>query len=170
MMMRRRVFSLLSSACMMCALGTLSPLTPTASAQGQFALSGSYAVQFTGSVFLPTPFDKFNGPFSRTGKVIFDGIGNFTSTVVANYNGTISRDVFSGTYVVQGDGTFTLTIQNLPIPALPPGVPNTFTFDGMIANNGTQAKLTLSGVSIGGQPQSNIGSVIVGELIKQYHP
>jgi len=148
----------------------MSPFAPQANAQGQFALSGSYAVQFTGTVFLPPPFDKYNGAFSRNGRVVFDGIGNFYSTVVANYNGSISRDVFSGTYVVSGDGTFTLTIQNLPIPALPAGVPNTFSFDGVIANNGTQAKLTLSGVSVGGQKQENIGSVLVGELIRQYHP
>lgn len=169
-MMRRKAFSLLTSAGMLLLLGAASPLTQPASAQGQFALAGTYAVQFTGTVFLPAPFNMFNGPFSRNGKVYFDGVGNFTSTVVANYNGTVSRDVFSGTYLVAGDGTFTLTIQNLPIPALPAGVPNTFSFDGMLANNGTQAKLTLSGISVGGQPQANIGSVIVGELIKQYHP
>ena len=50
-------------------------------------------------------------------------MGNFTSFVVANYNGTISRDTFSGTYALNEDGTFTLTINNLPIPALPAGVP-----------------------------------------------
>ena len=38
----------------------------------------------------------------------------------------------------------------------------------MLANNGNIGKLTLSGVSVGGQPQANIGSVIVGELVKQY--
>jgi hypothetical protein len=168
--MKRRVFSLLSGACMFCLLGSLTPVSQNAMAQGQFALNGAYAVQFTGTVFLPAPFNLYNGPFSRNGKVVFDGNGNFTSYVVANYNGTISRDTFSGTYILNEDGTFTLTINNLPIPALPAGVPNTFSFDGMLANNLTTAKLTLSGVSVGGQPLSNIGSVITGELIKQYHP
>lgn len=166
--MKRRAFSALIPSCLLF-LGALSPLTPVASAQGQFALQGNYAVQFTGTVFLPPPFDKYNGPFSRNGITYFDGLGNFYAKVVANYNGNITRDTYSGTYVVNGDGTFTITIQNLPIPALPANVPNTFSFDGVIANNGTQAKLTLSGVSVGGQPQANIGSVIVGELIKQYH-
>jgi len=153
---------------MFCVLGSVAPVSQIATAQGQYALAGAYAVQFTGTVFLPAPFNLYNGPFSRNGRVVFDGNGNFTSYVVANYNGNISRDVFSGTYVVNGDGTFTLSIPNLPIPALPPGVPNTFSFDGMLADNGRIAKLTLSGVSVGGQPLPNIGSVIVGELVKQY--
>ena len=140
--MKRRVFSSLTAACMFCLLGSVTPVSKIAMAQGQFALSGAYAVQFTGTVFLPAPFNLYNGPFSRNGRVVFDGMGNFTSFVVANYNGTISRDTFSGTYALNEDGTFTLTINNLPIPALPAGVPNTFSFDGMLANNYNTAKLT----------------------------
>jgi len=167
--MKRRVLSYLIAASMFCAIGDLSPISTAANAQVYFYLSGTYAMQFTGNVFLPAPFNNYNGPFSRNGVVFFDGAGNFQANVVANYNGTISRDVFVGTYIFGPQGTFTLTINNLPIPALPPGVPNTFGFDGVLANNGTQAKLTLSSVSVGGQALPNIGSVITGELIKQYH-
>lgn len=166
--MKRRVFSLLSTAFMLCALGSLAPVSQIANAQGNHFLVGAYAVQFTGTVLLPAPFNAYNGPFSRNGKVVFDGNGGFVSTVVANYNGTISRDNFTGTYNVNSDGTFTLTIVNLPTPLFPPGTPNVFSFDGMLANNGNIAKLTLDGVSVGGQQQPNVGSVIVGELIKQY--
>src|ERR1700691_2181295 len=99
--MTRRVFSLLSTACMFCLLGSLAPVSQIATAQSRnvynFQLSGPYAAQFTGSVFLPAPFNTYNGPFSRNGLVVFDGDGNFTATVVANYNGTISRDHFTGT-------------------------------------------------------------------------
>jgi hypothetical protein len=169
--MKRRAFSLLSTACMFCLLGSLAPVSQVATAQSSdaynFHLSGAYAVQFTGTVFLPAPFNTYNGPFSRNGRVVFDGNGNFTSYVIANYNGNISQDVFSGTYIVNYDGTFTLTIVNLPTPLFPPGTPNVFSFNGMLANNGNIAKLTLSGVSVGGQQQANIGSVIVGELVRQ---
>lgn len=138
-------------------------------------LYGSYAFQFTGALFLPAPpFDqKYIGPMYRNGIVVFDGRGNFKAIAdVANNNGFVSRAAypgipFSGTYVSHNDGTFTLTIVNLPIPAIPAGTPDVFTFDGVLADNGRIAKLVLSAVSIGGQPQSNIGSVIAGELIKQ---
>jgi hypothetical protein len=170
--MKRRVFSLLSTASMFCMLASLGPLSQNAAAQSNnnylYMLAGQYAVQFTGSVNLPAPFNGYNGPFSRNGKVVFDGQGNFTSTVIANYNGNISHDVFSGTYTASYDGSFTLTIVNLPTPLFPPGTPNVFTFDGILADGGKIAKLTLDGVSVGGQAQTNIGSVIVGEFIKQY--
>lgn len=167
--MKRRAFSLLSTVCLFTALAGLPAVATAQVNYYNYELYGSYAVQFTGTVNLPAPLNTYNGPFSRTGKVVFDGQGNFTSTVVANYDGTISRDVFSGTYSVNYDGTFTLTIPNVPVPFLPPGTPNVFSFDGVLADNGHTARLTLDGISIGGQQQSNIGSVIVGELIKQQY-
>jgi len=168
--MKRRVFSLLSTVCVLCALGGLAPRNAAAQTNNTYlyVLAGQYAMQFTGTVNLPAPFNTYNGPFSRNGKVVFDGNGNFTASVIANYNGTISHDNFTGTYVASYDGSFTLTIVNLPTPLFPPGTPNVFTFDGILANNGNIAKLTLDGVSVGGQVQTNVGSVIVGELIRQY--
>ena len=131
-------------------------------------LVGAYAFQFNGSVFLPGPFDKFNGPFFRNGRFVADGNGNLTTTVVtANYGGTVVRETYSATYAVKSDGTFTITIVNLPIPAFPPGTPNTFTFDGVFANCANNAKVVLSGVTVAGQVQPNLGSVISGEFIKQ---
>jgi len=131
-------------------------------------LVGSYAFQFTGSIFLPAPFDKYNGPFYRSGRFVADGNGNLqTTTVTANYAGTIVRETFAATYVVNQDGTFTVTIQNLPIPAFPPGVPNTFSFNGTFYNCGNGAKIVLSGVSVGGQVQPNLGSVISGDILRQ---
>ena len=131
-------------------------------------LVGSYAFQFNGSIFLPGPFDKFNGPFFRNGRFVADGNGNITTTTVtANYGGTIVRETFNATYVAKSDGTFTITIVNLAIPAFPPGTPNTFTFDGVFANCANNAKVVLSGISVAGQVQTNLGSVISGEFIKQ---
>src|ERR1700691_5089576 len=118
--MTRRVFSLLSTACMFCLLGSLAPVSQIATAQSRnvynFQLSGAYAVQFTGSVFLPAPFNAYNGPFSRNGLVVFDGNGNFQSNVGANCDENITRHTFTGTYAVNADGTFTLTIVDLPTP------------------------------------------------------
>ena len=131
-------------------------------------LVGPYAFQFNGNILLPPPFDKYNGPFFRNGRVVADGNGNLqTTTVVANYAGTVARETFAATYVVRADGTFTITIQNLPVPAFPPGTPNTFTFDGVFFNCSNSAKVVLSGVSLFGMPQLNIGSVISGEFIRQ---
>jgi len=170
--MKKAVLSFLSTACMLGILATLSPVTQVAQAQYQtsfynFSLHGSYAMQFTGTVFLPSPFDAYNGAFSRNGLVQFDGNGNFSANVIANYSGTISNDVFSGTYVVAPNGTFTLTVVNLPIPAIPSTIPNVFTFHGTIANGGNNALISLTGVSVGGAAQTNIGSVITGQLIRQ---
>ena len=167
--MRRRFISFLGSASALCLLSSLAPVTQVARAQNvtQY-LVGSFGMQFTGTVFLPAPFDKFNGPFARNGRVVFDGAGNFQAAVTGNYNGTVLRETFGGTYTVGTDGTFVLTIPNLVTPFLPAGVPNVFTFDGVLTNGGRGARVLLSGVSIGGQAQANVGSVITGVLEKQY--
>ena len=131
-------------------------------------LVGNYAFQFVGSVFLPAPLNTYNGPFYRNGRLVADGFGNIqTTTVVANYAGTIVRETFAATYVVHSDGTFTVAIQNLPVPFLPPGTPSTFSFDGVLYNCGASAKIVLSGVSVAGQAQPNIGSEITGQLERQ---
>ena len=97
-----------------------------------------------------------------------DGNGNLTTTTVtANYGGIVVRETFSATYAVKSDGTFTITIVNLPIPAFPPGTPNTFTFDGVFANCANNGTVVLSGVTVAGQVQPNPGSVISGEFIRQ---
>jgi hypothetical protein len=131
-------------------------------------LVGNYAFQFTGTINLPAPFNAYNGYFYRNGRLVADGNGNITTTtVVANYAGTIVRETFNATYAVKPDGTFTVTIQNLAIPAFPPGTPDTFSFDGVLYNCGGSAKIVLSGVSLLGMPQANIGSVIAGQLERQ---
>jgi hypothetical protein len=131
-------------------------------------LTGSFAVLFTGTVNLPAPFNAYNGAFYRSGRVIFDGAGNLqTTTITANYAGTILTETFTGTYKVNSDGTFTVSIANLAVPFLPPGTPNVFSFNGTLYNCSNNAKIVLSGVSIAGQAQSNIGSTITGTLDRQ---
>jgi hypothetical protein len=174
---KRRLFSVLTTACLLGGLTMVGPASHNASAQDESdvkyeifgkGLNGSYAFQFNGSIFLPPPFDTFDGPFARNGRVVFDGKGSFhTTTVTVNYGGTVSHETFSGTYKQFSDGTFTLSIPNLKVPFLPPNTPNVFSFEGVLGNEGKIAKVALSGVSIFGQDQPNIGSVITGELVRQ---
>lgn len=129
---------------------------------------GAYAFQFTGTISLTGIDPQFNGPFYRNGRVVFDGKGKFQVTsMVANYNGNVSSATFGGTYTVTPEGVFHMIVQNLPVPFLPPYVPNIFAFDGVLADNGKLAKVVLSGVNVGGVQLPNIGSVIAGEFVKQ---
>jgi hypothetical protein len=130
------------------------------------SVRGSYAGQFLGEVFVPAPFDKLNGRFYRTMRIVADGNGRFDVSAVANYGGTIARETFAANYNVNPDGTMTIQVVNLPFPPAP-GVPNVFTFDAVLADGGRIAKVCLSGVSLGGQSLPNIGSVITGEFIRQ---
>lgn len=65
---------------------------------------GSYGISLHGSLI--------GGPqaglFQRTGKVVADGMGNFTATTQANYNGNAVEEDFSGTYNVSAACELTL--------------------------------------------------------------
>src|SRR5262249_23780176 len=130
-------------------------------------LYGTYAYLFTGTVFLPPPFDAFNGPFFRVGQLVADGKGNLTVSYIGNFNGSVSRGTFAATYTFTSANNFFLTIPNAPIPGIPSEVPTILTMDGVLADNGKVAKCVLSGVSIAGQTPPNIGSVISGDILKQ---
>ena len=129
---------------------------------------GGYACQFTGSIFLPAPLDSFNGPFYRNVRPLFDGQGAFqTTSVVANYAGNVYKESFAGTYTIAPDGVVDLEIPNLSVPFLPPNTPDVFSFNGILAEGGKIMKVVLSGISVGGMVQPNIGSVIAGECVRQ---
>jgi hypothetical protein len=49
---------------------------------------------------------------STGGTLVFDGAGNFTGSLVANDDGTISSAVVSGTYSVAADGAFTFGVRS----------------------------------------------------------
>jgi len=170
--MKRKIQLLFGTVVMLAALVSIEPLSHKAFADDddnhKKGLEGSWAFQFTGSVNLPAPFNAFNGPFFRNGRFVADRNGSFRVTsVIANYNGVVSADLYAGTYRLNSDGTFTMQINNLPFPAFPPGTPNVFRFDGVLGDNGKVAKVVLSGVTLFGAPQPNIGSVIAGEFVKQ---
>ena len=145
----------------------MSDANPAAApAYSNDSMRGSYAALFTGEVFVPPPFDQLNGRFYRVMRWLADGKGRIDVTAVVNYGGTVSREAYSASYNVNPDGTLTFQIINLPFPPAP-GVPNVFTFDGVLADGGRVGKAALSGVSLGGQTLSNIGSVVTGEFVRQ---
>ena len=166
--MKSKIQVFLGAVCLLTALVSLEPLSRRAMADDdQERFDGSWAFQFTGTISLPSPFNSFNGPFYRNGRFIADKHGNFVVTsAVSNYNGTVGHEAFAGTYVLHQDGTFTLTIVNLPVPPIA-GIPNVFVFEGVLAGGGKTAKVVLSGVTLNGQVLPNIGSVIAGEFVKQ---
>jgi hypothetical protein len=166
----RRAFASFVCPLLMSTMGLFSmPQAVTADSPDRLLrnLSGSYAYLFTGTVFLPPPFDAFNGPFFRMGQIVSDGKGNLMVSYVGNFNGAVSKGTFAATYVFTSDTTFTLIIPNAPIPGIPTSIPTLLTMDGVLADGGKIAKCVLSGVSIAGQVPPNIGSVISGDLIKQ---
>ena len=168
--MGRRKFVNLLSPLLALALGLLTlPRTATADSDDrrEHNLNGSYSYLFTGTIFLPPPFDAYNGPFFRMGEMVADGKGNLTVTHVGNFNGTVSHGTFTATYKFTSDNHFILTIPNAPIPSIPPNIPTVFTMEGVLADNGKIAKCVLSGVTLAGQSPPNIGSVIIGDILKQ---
>lgn len=168
--MKSNVRVFLGVLCVFALMASWEPVAKRAIADegGNDPLEGSWAFQITGTVFLPPPLDAYNGPFYRNGRFVADGHGNLQVTnSVYNYNGTIGREPYSGTYIVNQDGTFTIQIANLPAPFLPPNVPSVFSFDGVLAQGGKVAKVVLSGVNVGGQQFDNVTSVGAGDFVKQ---
>lgn len=167
---RKRIFAAILCPVLTLTLGSLMLPQSAAAEPGELFernLIGTYAYLFTGTVFLPPPFDGFNGPFFRMGQIVSDGKGNLTVSYVGNFNGTVSRGTFAATYAFTSANNFVLTIPNAPIPGIPAGIPTVLTMDGVLAENGKVAKCVLSGVTIAGQTPANIGSVISGDILKQ---
>ncbi len=171
--MRTNVGRFLAAALLFAAVGFF--IMPSAYAQGVwpppefkiYDMTGSWVVQVSGPVFLPAPFDSFNGPFVRTGRLLFTPDGKIEIKALGNYNGFVEKESYTGTFSVGADGSVAVLLKNLPLPSLPPGTPNVITFEGFICESGQKVKLMMSKVEIGGQPLPNIGTVIFGELIRQ---
>jgi hypothetical protein len=130
-------------------------------------MKGSWAVQVHGDVFLPAPFDTYNGPFVRTGRLLLTPDGKLKGSVVANYAGTVKWESIEGNYTVSTEGYVIINLNDVALPSLPPGTPNIFTFEGALCEGGKMLKLMMSGVQIGPVQFPNIGTVIYGELVRQ---
>src|SRR5262245_55854599 len=134
MTMREKLTISILTVALVLTFATWGPFSHKASAiGGSFSNAnfvGGYAVQFTGDVFVPAPFDKFNGKFFRTARLVADGFGNLDVTAVGNYGGSITREKFSGTYNITPEGVLTITINNLALP-FAPNAPTVLGFDGV---------------------------------------
>jgi hypothetical protein len=70
--------------------------------------TGSYAVDWSGTVVASAAGGVTPGPFQRVGRLVSDGNGNFTAVTVGNYNGSSIQENFSGTYSVSAACALTL--------------------------------------------------------------
>jgi hypothetical protein len=70
--------------------------------------TGSYAIDWSGSVVASAQGGVAPGPFQRVGRLVSDGNGNITAVTVGNYNGTSVQESFSGTYEVNSACALTL--------------------------------------------------------------
>ena len=130
-------------------------------------LSGTYAFQLTGVYVFPSasPLSVMNGPFAINGIIRADGQGNMTKDFVINYNGQTYRvEDAESTYEVNPDGSYTETfiVQFGQAPA-------TITYEGVLVNDGREARLMVTGFSLPGisLPPGYIGMVISGSMIQQ---
>jgi hypothetical protein len=130
-------------------------------------LVGGYALQSTGTINYPSaiPLSKLNGPFANNGRVWCNGQGQMKLQIAYNFNGQIVRVESDGTYDVEKDGTFTASYV-FQLDSLPP---LTLSFDGVLAKNGKEARIMMTGHSIPGVtlPPGYIGHVVVSTLTKQ---
>jgi hypothetical protein len=128
---------------------------------------GSFASQWTGTSNFPvpagSPFSALNGPYCLTGRVVADGRGGLTGSVIDTYNGTQFSYSFQGTYQVSPDGTVTLFV----VADLTPFGKFPLVVYGVLFDNCKQVRVTLLGKPVTGLPYSQVGGIAVGTLWKQ---
>jgi hypothetical protein len=108
-------------------------------------LSGAYVIDLEGAG--PAVGSNPAGPFRRAGRLIADGIGNFTANTLANYSGQLTREIFNGTYALDGSCTLTLNYTYGDGNAA-----QKITLSGSIAGSGYDAMImiTTSGWTVSG--------------------
>ena len=151
-------------------IGFLLLHTPSTHAKGirytNWDLRGNWASQWSGTVMAPkeSPLAPFNGPYCLTGRISVDGMGSVQGNVYDNYAGNLLHYDFQGTYLVNDDGTLTLSVTLYFGQS-----PYTITVYGVICDDGNQVRVTLIGPTgssqIPGVPF--LGSVATGVWIRQ---
>lgn len=135
------------------------------------SLRGAYVAQSTGTAFFPPghPLSASNGPYAVTGKMVSDGYGNISGFSVQIRNGMLVPLQFTGTYEVEEDGTFSVTVTG----ENPLGQQLSVEYYGVLFDEGKQAKMTAVGISIPGVPlppelpPNFVGMTETGSLIRQ---
>ena len=105
-----------------------SQLTNLTSGYGASSLNGTYAASCAG-----VNATEFN-------YVTFDGLGNFSGTDASDFNGAQSNSPYSGTYSVNGDGTFSGSVAG----------GNSYTFNGVIDSGVSEIQYTYNAPGTGG--------------------
>ncbi|MGB7624145.1 MAG: hypothetical protein WBN92_17500 [Terriglobia bacterium] len=128
---------------------------------------GSFASQWTGTTNLPvpasSPLSALNGPYCATGRVVADGRGGLTGSLIETYNGTQFQYSFQATYQVHPDGTLTVSgvIDLAPFGKFP------LVIYGVLFDNCKQVRATLLGKPVTGLPYFQVAGTAVGTLWKQ---
>ena len=76
---------------------------------------GAYQIDLTGTItgtgFAARPANVA-GQYRQLGRLVSDGLGNFTASAYTNYNGRILNESFSGTYKISSECFVNLTYQS----------------------------------------------------------
>lgn len=126
------------------------------------SLKGSYVAQSTGTWNFPLPpLSDQNGPYTLTGRLVADGYGNISGSGVQIQNGMVMPLDYIGTYEVEEDGTFLVTVTNESQISVE--------YYGVLFDAGKQAKLTAVSLDIPGVdlPPGFIGMTETGSLVRQ---
>jgi len=163
----RRPFVLFGSAVVLLTLMLVAlPTSSTRAKDSNFSnqdLRGAYVAQGTGTAAFPPahPFSVLNGPMATTGRFVADGCGNISGFAVQVNNGAVGRQSFTGTYNVEGDGSFSVTmIGDTAFGTL------AVEYSGVLFDEGKQAKVTEVGIP-GVLPQGLAGITYIGSFIRQ---
>ncbi len=142
------------------------PISSTRAKDSNFSnqdLRGAYVAQGTGTAAFPPdhPFSVLNGPMATIGRFVADGCGNISGFAVQVNNGAVGRQLFTGTYSVEADGSFSVTmVGDTAFGTL------AVEYSGVLFDEGKQAKVMQVGIP-GVLPQGLAGITYTGTFIRQ---
>ena len=116
---------------------------------GTSDVSGDYSFDLHGSYVAPSTTP---GGFKRSGKLTADGVGNFSATTLASYNGLIAAENISGTITVSPNCSVTINYSLTTATATVK-----VSFRGTIVDKGKRVLLIVT----------DPGAAIVGEMRTQ---
>ncbi len=154
---------------LMVILAGISLRVPNAAAKSwgwsETDFNGAFASQWSGTIAFAAdnPLSQLNGPYSLTGRLTSNGQGKAQAKIIENFNGHIVRQVSNALYRVSEDGTIILSFERNY-----PGIgPVTFEMEGILFDEGRQARMTVTGLTGAGLQDDNAGMTIVGTIVRQ---
>jgi hypothetical protein len=95
--------------------------------------SGAFQVDLTGTIARP---QQLSGQYRQLGRLVSDGDGNFTASLITNYNGNIVPETVTGTYTLNSECFLTLSYPSV-------SAAQTVTFSGAVGGHGEIAMVTV---------------------------